>query len=302
MQDSVNTDRRLVTLVSGGTRMLVSIDPRGLLSAAAVSGLSIDLKLRSWKLRLLTNEGKIINIYGAFNSEGENILERITLRSSPDDTVETELKLLPEKNLFTALGDLSRIPARLRGVMALKPGANTEKTESFALTDYAKTAINALFWRLDCKNETKDREPFLQYRFKYDSAPGEETLAVDFAAIRPVKDGTIMIRTEADVFGLKNKRVILDKELGLGHKANIACTVKKQDFTVPSLTVALDLAKVVGTIYTDERKRSSKIVSEKSKTRTITKKKSNTDTQKKEYIPHQSTSEQSGRHHRTIQQ
>ena len=243
-----NTDERLVKIMASGEHALLVLDPDNLLGRSVVEGMSYNKSTTQWTVRIKNEKGYLFKIAGT----GRN-LDKIEKTEYLDKgETWTDVKTSSGSgNLSDAWGTLTSLPPGLKKRLSAKSMARDFTAIPPDLDKLAENAGNALFWNVETKKNNDVRKDFNMFKFKYEYDERTwDVYSVQFATISQRKGSTITLRTEADCFGLKNKKVTLDKDLGGEHLCSAACIVKADNIMKPSVRVAYDLANLLQDIYT----------------------------------------------------
>lgn len=243
-----NTDERLVKIMASGEHALMVLDPDNLLGRSVVESMSYNKSTTQWTVKILNEKGFYFKITG----NGNNLNRIIKTEYLDKGETWSEIKTASETgNLSDALGTLTTLPPEIKKRLSAKSMARDFAAIPPDLDKLAENAGNALFWGVETKKNTDVRKDFNMFKFKYEYDERTwDVFGVQFAAVSQRKGSAITLRTEADCFGLKNKKVTLDKDLGGGHLCSAACIIKDKKMIKPSVRVAYDLANLLQDIYT----------------------------------------------------
>lgn len=252
------SDQRLLFILQGGDIFMYLFDPENLCKNGVVRrvvhGFSSEDVAVSWEASVIFKNGDCLIASGAWTvSDGLSIWElKMPL---PDGMFET-IPSLPGKTLLSALGELSGTPVRLK--RCLSPTGPK-------MGDYAKVSSlwgnrlfemeeDALFWDVEGgEKESGNRKLFKTIAVSYTRNETNGPMKASMVSSAPLKEGRILCSTELDIYGLGSRKVVLDRNVGLGHRAEIKCTARVNDRVVPSLKMALDLDSVLPILYFKER-------------------------------------------------
>ena len=253
METQVRTDDRLVNILEGGQMMLVAKDPQRLLQGATVTGLAIDYATNAWRLSLVFPNGATLSLQGTIG-KGEFIIQKALL--PPVGTKKEEYIMPnPSKTLVKALGDLSRVPVRLKQYLSreAKISGKTGLSESVS-TKFLADAKDALFYKVEGAEEKTKKDLFKNLKINYILSEQGETVKSEIVARYRTENSVINITVETDIYGIGNKKVTLTKKLGAGRYAVIDCRRKDKEKDIPSLVVAFDLDKAIKELYPPQQR------------------------------------------------
>lgn len=263
MSDIENTDARLISILESGNELKRCIDPESILDKFCVTGLSCIPSDKAWTLKLEHMQTTVLRIRGSLMNDSTPIISRIEYAVPGGGWKAIAIK--HQSTVTQSIGNLSQLPQNLKKAMTAGITKKNKKGLPFDMNYISMTALDALLFGVENKEGFKAEEHFGIYKFHFtDDYEGQPT-EVDFASIMNVDGGTITVRAEANIFGLKNKRVILDKHVGLQHYVNVYCTLHEESIIRPSLKTAIMLNKKLPEIFTGDRKKRTGIKEEKPK-------------------------------------
>lgn len=246
MATTVKTDTRLLALIDGGNILRSLIDPDGISLGGKVEAVVADTANQRWKMRLSFTGGKTLWIQGV--RDGENLwIEKLRM---PQEEKGTEnIPCERAKTLLESLGNLDGVPARLRRVL-VSPGRENGSTDEKAgtfLAGYVALIDEALTWDVEPRDEKRPMSRFNVRRINYNESKAE------FSAICDLQEGRIILSADANVYGLGNKKVVLEKNLGMLRNAVVECCEKREGRSRPSVRAAFDLYDTIPVLYGMER-------------------------------------------------
>lgn len=263
MNDIENTDGRLIAILESGEALKRCIDPEAILDKFCVTGLSCIPSEKSWILRLEHMQTTGLRIRGSLMKENIPVIARI------EHTLLTggwkAIAIKHDSTVTRSIGSLSQLPQSLKKAMTAGITKKSKKGLPFDMGSLSETALDALLFGVETRDGFKAREEFGTYKFRFTNDYEGQPTEVDFASIMNVEKGTITIRAEANIFGLKNKRIILNKHMGLQHFVDVYCTLREDDIIRPSLKTAILLSKRLPEIFTGDRKKRTGIKETKGK-------------------------------------
>jgi len=247
----VNTDQRLLALMGSGKRFFAAIDPKNLLPGLEPTQLLLDFSRKAWSLTLVSDNGEELQISGTI----EEKVFFINRFSFPNTRTGRDFESLPAKTVTEALGDLSRVPARLKRFLS-KQGPQKGRNEANydGNIPFMKTAKEALFFNVEDTGPVSSKPLFKKWCIRYVLSEEGDVTSIIIEARYKTQTSTITVSTEADIYGLGNKKVTLLKSLGEERTAVVNCLAKKDMRTIPSILVAMDLDKIIPPMYFPEIK------------------------------------------------
>lgn len=261
----IETDKRLVSLLNAGETFLRFVDPDGLLSGAKVSRLvhssaSLD-GARKWLLELAfrDHDGVRMTLSGIFKGTSVRLAGLSLLAPRPDQTGSQwkEFVVKPGKSLSEALGQVNGIPSLLKKYLSNAPDSqpSAENLPKKILSFFVNEE-DALFWDVE-GGLVKDghRQAFTEYRLSFQRSRDDTLSKVFISAVASLEEGSVVLKGDADIFGLGGKEVILYRNLGMGREIRALCTVRREGKVIPSLKAAFDLDDVVPVFYCKNRKK-----------------------------------------------
>lgn len=245
------SDTRLLSILRGGELLRYAVDPEGVLCDWKVSVLDVCMVdgLLNWTAVFVTDRSSL-TVSGYF--EGKEAF----VSSVKTDGYESDKSVKAQNSVLQALGNLSGLPPKFKAV--LSPVGleilNFDKPAAFLDAAFFHNETEALFWGVDGgKGEDGYRKYFTSYRTRY-SVDREGKGKVELSSAYSFENSRIVVKTDVDVFGLGNKKVYLEKNLGLGRFVKCECTRQIDGRAVPSLAVAFDMSDAVPVLYCKERK------------------------------------------------
>lgn len=249
------TDKKLLALLGGGFALTGIVDPEGLLSKGRIAALSFDTEGQAWSAAINFQNGDTAQI-GGRQVTGNPVIDSVSM-PVPEGKREI-IPSHPAPTLLSALSPLDAIPGRLKRCLVPGTPAKTpsQKRDKW-IEKYSALAFDALVWHVEGADDEKIARLFPSWlaRFFPDENGPVNCVRLYSSHITP-RGGKITISVDVDVYGLHNKKVSLDKNLGMGRRAVMDCwtTDEKTNRRLPSLKAALDLDATLPTLYTKERK------------------------------------------------
>ena len=265
MSNIINTDPKLAALLGGASLFTGLIDPQGLLAEGRLIKLCFNLENSFWSARYAFGTSEEFVITGIFRESLNPVLDAIKL-PLPDGKYDN-VQLKPAENLCEALGPLSGIPVRLRrslspaGLTAGKEG----KIDRPSLESFANLVANALFWGVELHQKEEPMKGFSKYTISFESENNHDVRRILLTMTCPLDEGEISVDSDATVYGLGNKRVVLRKNLGMARMATVKCTINRNGQKIPSLKAAFDLYDAIPVLYEKERHKTISMGRPKSK-------------------------------------
>ena len=251
---TIQTDGRLVGILESGRYFLRMKDPEGLLREATPIRLVLDYGTGKWGMMLVFPSGAVINLTGTIR-DGEYNVSGIGFPQK-GSVWEAEGLGNAAKTLVSAIGNLSKVPARLKPYLSreTKRDANARILETNP-TPILKNAWDALFYRVEGRTSEKAKTAFQKIRFDYKTSEGGEIIKTEISTSCKTETGFITVYVETDIYGIGNKKVVLTKSLGQGRTATINCWGNDKGKIVPSLKVAFDLDERIPYLYHPEKRK-----------------------------------------------
>lgn len=261
MSTPLHTDPKLLALLRGASLFSSLIDPQGLLSGGRLTKLCLNLESSFWSARYRFPTDEFV-IAGRFK---ESLVPTVDSVSLPGEKGEgKDVRLNPSETLMGALGRLNEIPVRLRRV--LSPTARKRAFPGeLTLEDYTSLVGNALFWGIELHNRKEPMKGFSKYAVSYEGETDTDTQRVLLTMSCALNEGEVSVETDANVYGLGNKKVILRKNLGMNRMAAVRCTVTRNGKKIPSLKAAFDLYSAIPVLYGKGLKENQNLIPAKAK-------------------------------------
>ena len=251
MTNSISTDRKLLVLLGGQRTFLSRIDPEGLLSGGYLSQVAINMDSSLWSMKLRFPSGEKVILNGRFKESLNPVADVVKMPLSEGGLEDFRLKA--SETLCGGLGPLNEVPAWLRRI--LSPGVpKTAHRGELSIENYLDVINNALVWGIELQNEDNPLEDFSRYNISFTGGDGTNAEKIQFRISNSLLDGEIFLESDATLFGLGSKKVILRKNLGMMRMASINCTTNKKGRQIPSLKAAFDLYDAIPILYEKERK------------------------------------------------
>lgn len=252
MQTGIKTDKRLLSILDGGNHFLSVKDPEGLFADASPTMLAIDYNVKKWKLRLVFNYGEGIQLVGTIKDEDFLITEILVDGLRPQE----KCPLTPAKTVAEALGDLSRVSGHIKKFLsrnALKQAAPSNMNAD--CVPFLKNAHDAVFYKTEDTSSESSKNLFRKWRFNYVFSDSSNVTKVEISVSYSTNTGIITAFTDADIYGIGNKKITLTKLLGEDRISVTECFTKEKNKKIPSLKVAFDLDRIIPVLYSPEKKK-----------------------------------------------
>lgn len=242
------TDPRILSILQGGESFKRTIDPDGLIRDGFVreirrSGIPFT-ESAGWCARVNFATGSSLLIFGGWN-ESSIVFESGKLIHGKESPI--EIPFGSESTLLAAIGELSRLPSRLKRFLAL-PGRESLNHGELSAEWNEKifsNEWNSLFWRIERESVSKERmERFRSVVVRYTSEGSVFPSSAELATSCDAGDCKITVSCCVDVYGLSGKVVSVDRDLGKGSHIHCECTRTTEDHqVVPSLDVAFEVVE-----------------------------------------------------------
>ena len=246
----IQTDTRLISILTSGKHFLASIDPEGLIPETQPQRLILDFEQKTWIFTLQTEGGTTFNIHGKING---NVLTLSYLTEGKAYNNKYQLKTAKE-TLYLSLGQVSSAPAFLKQAMKRGNVPSIEKTKEQDALPFFKNIFDAIFFQVDDIQDKSKKKAFKYWSVKYNYSDKGNVSLCNLRAIQRYLNGNISVFCDVDIYGLGNKKVILNKRLGKGHHASIDCQKEQNGTMIPTLKLAMDLEKVIPVLYGTEKR------------------------------------------------
>lgn len=257
-EGKVHTDVRLVAILSGGDALLGLIDPEAILGDGRVMRYSLDRRAGRWGAVVAFPRGDGLSLRGG-QAPGKGDILSVRVSAAPPSW--RDVPTAPGKTLLTALADLSGTPVHLKRNLA--PAGARKAPEGLPQPPgpelYAELLSDALFWGVEGADGAGTLERFDKLAVHFEYGGGRTATKARIAATRYVTEGKVTVSADADVYGIGNRKVTLEKNLGLGHLAAVDCIAERKGTPHPSLRVAFDLADRIPVLYEKERRKKEKM-------------------------------------------
>lgn len=244
------TDIRITNLMTAGDILLRTLDPEGMLSKGKVvritHRLSDDRKGFSWRADVAFGNNDALKMYGQFHEEMGMFVTRCSFLS---EGVDTDIEVNTSETLFSAIADLSRLPARLKdnlariGLKTTELGAGEDQYGMASL----RSMMNVLFWEVDGgEPHDPERSRFTEFSIfmrkdEYGHFNRSNIVGTCVSGV-----ALIRVRVTADMYGLSSRTVTLERSMG--GKDEISSYCYTEDFTgrkIPSLKLAFRLERML---------------------------------------------------------
>ena len=263
-----NTDQKLLFLLESGEMFRNLLDPDGITGAARVERIfhskpTEEVSNMMVTLRFKTGQQMLVSCL----SDPEGIVVK-GIRTPVESRGIVEIPSLPEKTLLSAIKDLSGIPVGLKASLVPVPSKITRGLKDTAklVKSYYALENNALFWGVEgMSKDDRGESRFEDYSAKFNYNEEGSLVDVELATKAPLDEGKILLITRVNVFGIGSKKVILERNLGMGRGFMAECKIVKDGKSIPSLKVAFDLDKRLDTFYTKQRRKKKNMGKPKAK-------------------------------------
>lgn len=255
MGKNLNTDNRLLVIIDGGRIFRELIDPEGVTAEARLNRAVFDTRNKRWKMRFVFETGETAWVQGTWDDEEILWVEKIYFPAKNGENEEYPVKR--SKTILESLGDLRKVPVRLRRILSstgLEMAANGQNAVGFPKY-YMKIIDDALLWNIEIRKEKDPMKNFCIHKISFIFNERGQSARAEFQAINDMPEGRIILSADADVYGLGNKRVLLEKNLGMLRSASVECNIKKEGRLIPSLKAAYDLYEAIPVMYGKERRK-----------------------------------------------
>lgn len=249
MENKNITDQKFMAILRGGEYFKMLIDPHRLTSEGCIDNITLDAKGRRWRCRVVFPVGATLHIEGTLADWRPSITK--VMMPTPAGEKE-EIRCRTANTLLESIAPLSGIPERLKRVLS-RDAKKTGVTPVSELLPYVRIIDSAVIWGVETHKKINPLEGFTVYRLKFDLNPAGEAYGVDVSVINDRKEGRIILSMRVDVYGLNNKKVTMEKNLGLGRTVSVDCKAKKEKKLIPSLLVAEDLYDALPAMYGNQR-------------------------------------------------
>ena len=257
---TIKTDNRLITILRGSIDMRTLLDPDGIALNSMPDMVVLDTKKSKWKIRLLFSGGDALWLHGT-NGADEGLWIESLMMTTTEGKEKVPIPCTRSRTLMESLGNLGEIPIRLRrllGVPTLPDHAPTESERDTFIENYVQLIDKALMWEVEMKSDTHSLERFAIRKMLYTFNEKKEVTLAKFSAVCELPEGRIILSADADVYGLGNKRVIIEKNLGMLRSAVIECRENHEKRYRPSLKTAFDLYHAIPLLYGSQRSMSKR--------------------------------------------
>lgn len=242
----ITTDYRVLAILTGGENLLNIIDPEGLFINGWVSTLRyhIGKDKDSWGLVVCFDSRNMADVRGSFDEDGKILILSVSYKNGKSCS---NIDIKPNSSLVEAFGDLSRLPVPLKQDIGQFKPRNADSGESNIFgKKYYSLVRDAALWNVEGGKDslTEDAFSFLQVDFGMSSNSNDQSPWIAEISLRePIDDGFIELAFKDAIFGLSDKHIFLNKNLGQGHCIRCECFYTQENRKVPSLKLAFDLSK-----------------------------------------------------------
>lgn len=250
----IRTDPRLLLLLGAGSVFRGLLDPEGLLREGLLRNLAYDTAKEQWGAKLVFPSGEELYCEGRFVREGGVFIDALTLRETKVEAY--KVPFTSARTLLAGLGTLDKVPSRLRRLLApIGPERAINAEFENRIKTYRAILDDALLWDTEPKNAKAPLELFEMRRATFDYNESNNPVGTAFAAVCALPEGQITLSSEADVYGLSTKKVVLEKNLGMSRHARVECWARKDGHRYPSIKAAFDLYDAIPVLYEKQRKK-----------------------------------------------
>lgn len=242
----ITTDYRVLAILTGGENLLNIIDPEGLFINGWVSTLRyhIGKDKDSWGLVVCFDSRNFADVRGSFDEDGKILILSVSYKNGKSCS---NIDIKPNSSLVEAFGDLSRLPVPLKQDIGQFKPRNADSGESNIFgKKYYSLVRDAALWNVEGGKDSlpEDAFSFLQVDFGMSSNSNDQSPWIAEISLRePIDDGFIELAFKDAIFGLSDKHIFLNKNLGQGHCIRCECFYTQENRKVPSLKLAFDLSK-----------------------------------------------------------
>lgn len=246
VMSGIISDKRILAILMGGENLLNIIDPEGLFINGWVSTLRYHTgkDKDSWGLVVCFESRNSADLRGSFGENGKILILSASYKNGKSCS---NIDIKPNSSLVEAFGDLSRLPVPLKqDIGQFKPrNAGFGESNVFG-KKYYSLVRDAAFWNVEGGKNSflEDAFSFLQVDFGMSSNTNVQSPWMAEISLRePIDDGFIELAFKDAIFGLSDKHVFLNKNLGQGHCIRCECFYTQENRKIPSLKLAFDLSK-----------------------------------------------------------
>lgn len=255
MENKVQTDIKLLTIMQGGLRMAMTVDPEGLLSNMRPTRLAYDRENETWSLTFSdepNGKGQNHVTLNGWKIKSKYVLHGIAYKDGTGKNAVFSTKA--KESLNEAVSPVSALPVHLKRSLASTGLISREnETERFVFEEYFTMLEDALLFGVERHKEKDTLERFSRYIVKYQYNDKGIPVMAEFQTTYVLEEGEISLTANADILGLGGKKALMKKNLGMLRSASVSCTSKKDGRTIPSLLAAFDLYDKIPKLYEDER-------------------------------------------------
>lgn len=242
----ITTDYRVLAILTGGENLLNIIDPEGLFINGWVSTLRyhVGKDKDSWGLVVCFESRNSADIRGSFGDDGKILILSVSYKNGKSCS---NIDIKPNSSLVEAFGDLSRLPVPLKqDIGQFKPRIAESGESNIFGKKYYSLVRDAALWNVEGGKDSlpEDAFSFLQVDFGMSSNSNDQSPWMAEINLRePIDDGFIELAFKDAIFGLSDKHIFLNKNLGQGHCIRCECFYTQENRKIPSMKLAFDLSK-----------------------------------------------------------
>lgn len=247
------SDPKLAFLLSSGDLFLGEVDPGKMTRNAKVQKISFTAKPETkeleWSLAILFKNNDGLLVKGV--TDGTGITVNGILVPGKDEW--KQVSDTKGNNITECIGKPELLPSRVKKNLMPPTWAegNVTKPTGNIMERILNLSTDAVFWSTD-DTDGHYRVRFRNVKIHYDIDTNGMTEKATVSAVCRMKKGKITVSCSADIFGLYDKKVVLEKDLGEGKKVKATCTAETNGKTIPSVRTAFDLYNAIPDMYTDQ--------------------------------------------------
>lgn len=254
------TDKRISFLLGSGDALYQSIDPERILDGAVpvrIDHSSMDKDGNvSWRLWVEINREKNVTVHIRGNWSPGGGMSVCGIDVTTDDGRTVRHGTSPSKTVLKALGKADRIPVHLRRYLSptgpAKPLAKGFEGVFGEL--FFGLEKSALFWGVEGVGQHSPlRQKFNGFTIIYEREGGQMTNKAHLRCFAKTDEGKISITSELGLYGLSEKKVYLERNLGMDHEFRADCYIKRKKKNLPSVLVAYELDERLPIFFSSEQ-------------------------------------------------